>query len=468
MTPSKVDRGSSQRQRSLGRGLSVVNPRGKGAAKATARTAPKARRAPRLSPHPSNVRANRGTTRAGSDAAAGRGGRSLSPRGRGGNVRGSSASRGRDSRSRSSLSLGLFVGGSSWGLGLGYSNNSYYSHGSHVGFGFGAGPWYGHSHLHHNYYSPFWNNFHYGHRYRSSLWRYYLPYSTTAWSIYSRPSYSRGFYGGFYRRARYSFGYSHYHPYSSYTPYPFYRRVFYEPYYVSSYATSYPVYRTYNYTRVNYVSDYSEACDPYVEPDDVIDVAYVDFDDGGPATYAVDSVSSYNPTPLEFRAPFVADFPAGLEYEEYLASGEDSLYNADYLNAAEAFRLAMLLRPSEDYPYFQLASALFGAGEYVLGGRALEQGFRKNSAWFYRRFSLADGFRSRDEFGSRLQDLEGHLVQEQGDQSTRLLLAYVYYFSDNLFGARGVLRGLEEERYLTRFLTPMSREAERRLLRKNP
>ena len=134
------------------------------------------------------------------------------------------------------------------------------------------------------------------------------------------------------------------------------------------------------------------------------------------------------------------DFPEDLEFDEYLAWGEEALFNADYLGAAEAFRRAMKLRDADDYPKFQLGLSLFGAEIYDLSALAIELGLDQNPSWLHRRFNLVDAFADAETFDGLVNLLERHLIRKETDQDARFVLAYTYFFSGNLFGARSVLK----------------------------
>ncbi|MEZ6195203.1 MAG: hypothetical protein R3F20_05675 [Planctomycetota bacterium] len=358
-------------------------------------------------------------------------------------------------RDHDSWSFGLFVGTGAWSIGFSAGHHGYYDYGRSASFhfGFGGGPWYTNSYLHSAGYAPYWHSHYWGNPfYRGSA-----------------------YYSGFGRYSRFHFGYSHYYPYCSYTPYPLYRWGYYEPYYVSCYASALPVYRTYYYVNRPvsrryyagvYYDDFVEAGDPYVDEEVVIDVSEVDavgYVDDGDAIASVPLAPALGSIPSELSTPFVTDFPSGLSFEEYLAYGEEALYSASYLPAAEAFRRALLARESDDYTRFQLAVALFGAGRYALGGELVASGLDLNPAWLFRRFDIADGFASRAEFDSRVSDLERHLVTDDEDHGARFMLAYVYYYSGNLFGARNLLRVLDDRGVAFEGADAMAKEAEQRL-----
>ena len=367
-------------------------------------------------------------------------------------------------RSTTSLDVGLFVGGDNFSFGLGYSNGH---HGSSFGlsFGFGGGYDYSWSYLHTAAYSPYWNWYAYG-----IGSPYHLGYGSPAEVYLGNPLY----YNPFTRFARFHFGYSYYYPFTPYSPYPVYRSSFYEPYYVSYLSYDVPVFRTYSYVRCDRPVEtvYVETADPYVDEEVIVDEDVVDWDGDdyayAGAGYAGSSTgsSSYRALPTGFRDRFADDVPSGLQYDEYLAWGEDALYDGAYLTAAEAFRQAMVLRPDDDYPLFQMAHALFGAGRYRLAGRALEMGLALNPAWVHRRFDVRDGFSSEEEFARLLQNLELYLIQNDRDEVSRYVLGYMYFFSGNLFGARSVLRTISDHGATFRELGAMAREAERRLVKR--
>jgi hypothetical protein len=360
-------------------------------------------------------------------------------------------------------SFSLFAGGNRWGLGFGFNNHSYFNYGNSFAFrlGFGGGRWYSNSYLHGagfrpNWYSHYWGN----------------PFFRGA-----------GFNAGFGRFSRFHFGYSHFYPFATYTPYPFYRWGLYEPFYVNAFASALPVYRTFYYvnrpvvrgftSEVVYYDDFVEACDPYVESDVVIGVDEIDalgYESAAvPASVALAPVAgggtSIAGLPPELNAPLVSDFPRGLSFDEYLAYGEEALYNADYVSAAEAFRQATLQKPADDYARFQLATALFGAERFALAGQVVESALALNPAWLHRRFDVGDVFSDRAEFDRRVRALETHLVTQDTDAYGRFMLAYVYYYSGNLFGSRNLLRVLEERAVEIEGIDGMAREAEHRLTR---
>ena len=279
------------------------------------------------------------------------------------------------------------------------------------------------------------------------------------------------FAGSFYRRSRYHFGYSYYYPFASYSPYPFYRRTYYEPYYLTSWSYRCPSYRTYYYTShtADYPVDYVEVVDPYVESDDVLssaeyasfsaaDVLVDDYADGEFIEPIADDFED------PFARPFVHDVADGLRYDEYLVLGEESLHRADYMRGAEAFRRANKSRPDEDYALFRLGASLFGAGEYGLALYAVESGLELEPARVFRRLDMSVAFGSKIEFKRRLADLEKHLVSHEDDLGARFLLAYCYYYSGELFAARGLFRDLEELGFRSPHLDAFAKEAERRLV----
>ncbi|MCA9322517.1 MAG: hypothetical protein KDB53_17375 [Planctomycetes bacterium] len=353
----------------------------------------------------------------------------------------------RSNHHSSSISLGLFIGGDRWGFGLGYSEFGH-GHSSSFSLGFGGGQYYSSSYLLGTSYDPYWDYYNYG------VTPYHLGYASPAHVLYASPAY----YGPFRRTARYHFGFSFYSPWRRYSPYPVYRSCFYEPYYLTHYSYVTPVYRTYHYIHAE-SPVYIETADPYVD-EEVVEVSDY-YDDG---VYMGAGATSSTPVPWEFSNPFVGDFPEGLGYDELLAWGEESLFNGDFLSAAEAFRRAMIQRREDDYPKFQLGLALFAAAKYDESTTALEMGLDQNPAWLHRRFSLADAFSSPAIFQGRVEALERHLIQVENDGPARFLLGYVYYFSGNLFGARSVLKALSETDGSFRHLPTMAREAERRLL----
>ncbi|MEE9391904.1 MAG: tetratricopeptide repeat protein [Planctomycetota bacterium] len=354
----------------------------------------------------------------------------------------------------SSLGLGFFFGGGSFGFNLSYgSGHHYYDHYNPYAFsyGYGGGPWYTNSYLHSAGYRPYWNRHYYGHRFYRGHRSYF----------------------GFRRFSRFHFGFNYYHPYSHYSPYPLYRSSYYEPYYVSSYAAAYPAYRTYHYVRrpayyasASYGSSYGgcvESVDPYVEEEVAIDISELD-DEDYELSIVTTSLELAPSISLGLSEPFIDDFARDLSYDEYLAYGEEALFNGDYLSAAEAFRRAVNAKPQDDYALFQLGTALFGAGRYQLAARMIELGLDQNPAWLHRRFSLEDVFASVTEFKARTQALEGYLIDREGDSEARFLLSYVYYFSGNLFGARSNLRLLKTSGSKIGHVDAMVDEAERRLL----
>ena len=362
--------------------------------------------------------------------------------------------RGDKDHNHSSLSINFFAGGRGWGFGVGYSKNNYYDHGWHssaVSFGFGGGYDYSHSYLHSGGYEPYWRNHYYG--------RGHLGYSSPAHLYFGKQV-------DFRYHSRLHFGYNFYYPYAYHTPYPFYRTCYYEPWYVQDFALRTPVYRTYHYVSepAYCVSDsYVETADPYVEEDVVLTLAEIANTD---ALADVGDLDHLDPVPVALRSSFSAEVAADLRYDEYLAWGEEALFTKRYFVAAEAFRRAMKLRWEDDYPKFQLAAALFGAGRYDVAFLALELGLTQNPTWLYRHFDLRSAFVSKEEFDTRVQALERHLIRHDGLDDFRFLLGYVYFFSGNLFGARSVFKTLEESPRPYPHLDVMSREAEKRLLLK--
>ncbi len=358
----------------------------------------------------------------------------------------------------SSLNFGLFVGGGGWGLGLGYANNSYYnSGGASVTFGFGGGYGYANSYLHSTNYAPYWQSYYYG----------FGP----GYVNVGDPGY--GYFGhrvGFYSRARFHFGFNYYYPFAAYTPYPFYRTSYYEPWYVNRYARRTPAYRTYYYVQdpdpIGY-SSYVETADPFYDEEDVFSATEIETI-GYEAPYVSDAVVpvlNRDPTPVAFQQSFSNNVPGGLSYDESLAWAEEALFNGDYLSAAETFRRAMLLRPEDHYPKFQLALALFGAERYDLSYLALELGLDQNPSWIYRRFDVRNAFASEEEFANRLSALERYLIRHSNNDDARFVLGYNYFFSGNLFGARSVTRVLESSPRSFPHLKALAAESEKRLLR---
>jgi len=83
----------------------------------------------------------------------------------------------------------------------------------------------------------------------------------------------------------------------------------------------------------------------------------------------------------------------------------------------------------------------------------------------HRRFKISDSFSSPEVFGARVEVLERFLIRNDADDAARYLLGYAYYFSGNLFGARSVLKVLEERGAQFAQMNTMAREAERRLIK---
>lgn len=350
------------------------------------------------------------------------------------------------------------MGGSNWGIGLGYSSSNYYGSSLGVslgyGYGYGCGPWYGGSYLHGASYASSWNHYYTGY---SPLARYHLGYAAPFGAAVPASYY------GFANQCRYNFGYSYYHPYSWYSPYPFYRTTCWEPYYVSSYSYSVPVYRSYYYTN-SYSGSYVDSIDPYVDQEPTLDpgvVEEVSYAPAGNQSYGWIESSS---APADvFALPLVRGFATTLTANEYLALGEKNLFAGRYIEAAEAYRRGMLMDPSKDYVLFSLGTALFAAGEYSLSAEALKRGLAGNPAWIHRRLDLAQGFASPEEFSARVQELERYLVQNETDLDARFVLAYAYFYSNNLFGARSVIRELRQAAYDCPELSDMGDEAAIRL-----
>ncbi len=358
--------------------------------------------------------------------------------------------------SHNSLGLGLYVGGSNWGIGIGYSNGYYGSGlGVSLGYGYGSGAWFCASALHGSSYSSCWNHYYNG---CSPLASYHLGYVAPFGAAVPASYY------GFVSQCRYNFGYSYYHPHSWYTPYPFYRTTCYEPYFVSSYSYSVPVYRSYYYTN-SYDGSYVDSIDPYVDQEPVLDPEIIEevsyASEGGNYGWLAATPS----TPDPFATPFVQGFTEGLDVNAYLAMGEKALFDGNYMDAAEAFRRAMLMNTADSYAAFQLGTALFAAGDYQFSSMALRRGLANNPAWIHRRFDLAQGFASPEEFASRVQFLERHLIKNETDLDARFVLAYTYFYSNNLFGARSVIRDLRSAQYDCPALSEMGDEAAIRLSR---
>lgn len=341
---------------------------------------------------------------------------------------------------RRSFGFNLFVGGGNWGFGVGVNRgfgHPFYGGGSAFHFGFGGGPWYDASYLYGPAYAGYWNNAYWG-------WGRRIPFA----------------YRGFYRHSRFHFGYNYFYPFAAYTPYPFYRTTFFEPWYVRNFVVGCPTYRTYHF--VNYdVPTYVESTDPYYEEDVVVAAGLEDWVDDGvvPISAAPRPADAF----AEFRNPF-AEIPADLSYDEYLAWGEEALYDGDLARAAEAFRRAMLIRGEAYFPKFQLALALFGSDNYRLAGLALELGFDQNPAWVFRRFNLSDAFRDPELLAAAVQRLERHLIVNEADDRARFVLGYAYYFTGNLFGARGVFKVLSERIAPLPHVDRLAASAERRLI----
>ena len=135
------------------------------------------------------------------------------------------------------------------------------------------------------------------------------------------------------------------------------------------------------------------------------------------------------------------------------------------MSAAEAFRRAVAAKPADDYARIQLAAAHFGAERFDVAGEVVESALALNPAWLHRRFDIGDVFSDREEFDRRVRALETHLVAQDTDAYGRFMLAYVYYFSGNLFGSRNLLRVLEERASPIEGIDAMAREAEHRLTR---
>ncbi len=355
----------------------------------------------------------------------------------------------------SNLNFGLFFGGGGWGFGAGYSNYSYFNGGSAISFGFGGGLGYAGSYLHGAGYGPYWNSYYYGYR------PGHLGIASPAHVYF-------GHQVDFRYRTRLHFGFNYFHPFATYTPYPFYRTSYFEPWYVNYFARRTPAYRTYYYvqepppeTFITYV----ETADPFVDEVEVLDVAAFDGLDYDPG-YVEDSFDpvSRDPIPVVFQSSFSGGVPPGQTFDEALAWGEEALFNGDYNGAAEAFRQAMKLRWDDAYPKFQLALALFGAERYDLAYLSLELGLDQNPAWIYRRFDVRDAFASAEEFGSRISALERYLIRNSRDDDARFVLGYCYFFSGNLFGARSVTRVLDDSPRSFPHLKSLASEAEKRLL----
>ena len=353
------------------------------------------------------------------------------------------------------VEAGYFRGSRNWGFNRRSSGHRHYRSGSsfNLFFGFGGGYDYGSSYLFGASYGPYWD-----------YWRYGI--RTPGHLGYASPAHVHfGVSTGFRRHARFHFGFSSYHPCSSWSPYPFYRTRYWTPWYVDHWAALYPAYRTYYAVeepvyieRPVYVV---ETADPYVDEEVILpadDIDAVGFD-GAPAG----EVEYVDGIPVAFQRSLLDEVPDGLSYDEYLAWGEEALYAADYLSASEAFRRAARLRWDDDYPKFQLAVALFGAERYDLAYLALELGLDQNPAWLYRRFDLRDTFASEEEFAARVGALERYLIRNEGNDEARFVLGYVYYFSGNLFGARSVVRVLSDSGARFRHLDALARESERRL-----
>lgn len=357
----------------------------------------------------------------------------------------------------SHLSFGLFFGGGGLGVGVGYRSGHYYGgNRGYFGFGFGGGPCYTSSYLHAGNYSPYWN-------------RYYWGGPTPYHLGYAYPSAYRRLNNNFGYHARYHFGYSYYHPYSRYSPYPFYRSSYYEPYYLS-YGPA--IYRTYYYTSYRRPSTsvvYIETSDPYVDEvweDDYSDDYYDDDTAGFEDEEVLELetvVKSTKPGTATFGLSYSENVPLGLSYDEYLAWGEEALFDGNYTDAAEAFRRAAKLRWEDDYPKFQMGLALFASRKYAAATQAIEFGLDQNPAWLHRRINLSTSFSSTDEFAKKLSQLEQHIVSNESDTRARYCLGYVYYFSGNLFGARSVFKNLIEAGQNYRHLESFEKEANRRI-----
>ncbi|MCB9833691.1 MAG: hypothetical protein H6807_14600 [Planctomycetes bacterium] len=373
-----------------------------------------------------------------------------------GGGRATTGGRSNSAEERRGIRTGYFRGSDFWGLDRREHRRDSGSFSFY--FGFGGGRDYCGSYLLGASYGSYWDYWTFGIR-----TPYHLGYSSPAHVYF-------GYQSDFRRHARYHFGYNVYLPCTRYSPYPLYRTCYWQPWYVDYWANVCPTYRSYHviyedYDRRPGVGYWVETADPYVEEEVLLSAA--DFSGG------YEEVAPLGPeldggVPIAFQRSFSDAVPLDLDFEGLLAWGEEALYSTDYLGAAEAFRRAAKLRWEDDYPKFQLALALFGAERYDLAYLALELGLDQNPAWLYRRFDLRDAFASVEEFQSRQAELERYLIRNERNDQARFLLGYVYYFSDNLFGARSVVRILSESASGDfRHLDILAREAEKRILRQN-
>lgn len=386
----------------------------------------------------------------------------------------------------SSFSVGLFVGSGGSGFSLGYarSSSSYYGYGgyenySYSTYGFGGGSWYTSSVYHTSVYDPCWSYYYYGCAAPAPI-----GYSV---AYYPAPA----TYIAFERTHRYHFGWAHYHPFAVYTPYPFYRVSYYEPYYLSTVVATYPVYRTYYYTSAPATTISVESSDPYVDQEVVVDASdlaapvtqtelpewsaetassngtgsIVTADNGGTRTGEIplQKVDELNLASMDASAANVA----GLEYDDCLARGEDALFAGDYRGAAEQFLFSSKLRDDDADPKFFLGVALFAAGEYGDAARVLDVALRQDSGLVRRPVALRGMFSSNDEYDARVRDLERVLLDNPNDLDAQTVLAVVYYYGGNYFGAATVVATLNGSgQTVPAYLNTISAEAVEQLQRR--